>query len=45
MNARHKRVNPLNPEFLKYTFPPLHLDTSIAAERVTVVNKKKWLTV
>ena len=28
-------------EFRKYTPPYLHLDTSTAAKRVTVVNKKK----
>ena len=36
-----KIFNPFNPEVLKYFFPSLHLDTSIAAKRVTIVNSEK----
>ena len=36
-----RRLNPFNPEFQKWTLPSQHLDTSIAAKRVSITNQEQ----
>ena len=41
LHLPQKYFNPFNSEFMKWTFPSLHLDTSIAAKMATIVNQEQ----